>query len=93
MHLCRRDQADRQYPYLPPHHSKPKEIKKVFLIHLPPKSELAGARYGVTAGADLSEIFAVPANMKLHAIPVYELYDNAARYGPLFAGIPHILSK
>jgi cleavage and polyadenylation specificity factor subunit 5 len=31
--------------------------------------------------------------MKLHAIPVYELYDNAARYGPLFAGIPHILSK
>jgi hypothetical protein len=31
--------------------------------------------------------------MKLHAIPVFELYDNAARYGPLFAGIPHILSR
>ncbi|KAI9637630.1 Cleavage/polyadenylation specificity factor subunit 5 [Dioszegia hungarica] len=64
------------YPYLPPQHTHPKEIKKVFMVELPPK-----------------KIFAVPANMKLHAIPVYELYDNAARYGPLFAGIPHILSK
>jgi hypothetical protein len=31
--------------------------------------------------------------MKLHAIPVYEFYDNAARYGPQFAGIPYFLSK
>lgn len=39
------------------------------------------------------ETFAVPANMKLHAIPIFEFYDNAARYGPQFAGIPYILSK
>ncbi|WWC93373.1 hypothetical protein V866_000207 [Kwoniella sp. B9012] len=40
-----------------------------------------------------NKTFAVPVNMKLHAIPVYEFYDNAARYGPQFAGIPYILSK
>jgi hypothetical protein len=30
--------ADEQYPYLPAHITKPKEIKKLFLVHLPPKS-------------------------------------------------------
>ncbi|WVQ72030.1 hypothetical protein IAR50_001574 [Cryptococcus sp. DSM 104548] len=40
-----------------------------------------------------SKTFAVPANMKLHAIPIFEFYDNATRYGPQFAGIPHILSR
>ncbi|AFR96716.2 cleavage and polyadenylation specificity factor subunit 5 [Cryptococcus neoformans C23] len=40
-----------------------------------------------------NKTFAVPANMKLHAIPVFEFYDNAARYGPQFAGIPYILSR
>ncbi|WVF67477.1 hypothetical protein IAT40_002233 [Kwoniella sp. CBS 6097] len=40
-----------------------------------------------------NKTFAVPVNMKLHAIPIYEFYDNAARYGPQFAGIPYILSK
>ncbi|WWC63524.1 uncharacterized protein I303_106127 [Kwoniella dejecticola CBS 10117] len=41
----------------------------------------------------INKTFAVPVNMKLHAIPIQEFYDNAARYGPQFAGIPHILSK
>lgn len=43
--------------------------------------------------ADSTERIAVPQNMKLHAIPVYEFYDNAARYGPQFAGLPYLLSK
>lgn len=48
----------------------------------------------VSCGADEpAEIFAVPNNMKLHAIPVYEFYDNASRYGPQFAGLPYLLSK
>ena len=42
---------------------------------------------------DVAETFAVPANMKLHAIPIFEFYDNAARYGPQAAGIPYLLSK
>ncbi|TEB14010.1 hypothetical protein FA13DRAFT_1782691 [Coprinellus micaceus] len=29
-----------------------------------------------------NEVLAVPKNMKLLAIPLFELYDNAARYGP-----------
>ena len=39
------------------------------------------------------ETFGVPLNMKLHAIPVFEFYDNAARYGPQFAGLPYLFSK
>ncbi len=29
-----------------------------------------------------TEVLAVPKNMKLLAIPLFELYDNAARYVP-----------
>lgn len=68
-------------------------MKKVFIVHLPPKSELRRSELRLPYQLTNVEVFAVPVNMKLHAIPVYELYDNAARYGPLFAGIPHILSQ
>jgi len=37
--------------------------------------------------------FAVPSNLKLLAVPLFELYDNAARYGPIIAGLPLMLSK
>ena len=36
---------------------------------------------------------ASPKNMKLLAIPLFELYDNAARYGPQLSAIPHLLSR
>ncbi|TIB72129.1 cleavage and polyadenylation specificity factor, 25 kDa subunit [Wallemia mellicola] len=39
------------------------------------------------------KVFAVPRNMKLLAIPVFELYDNSGRYGPQLAAIPHLLSR
>ncbi|KAK4058029.1 hypothetical protein OIO90_000768 [Microbotryomycetes sp. JL221] len=44
---------------------------------------------------DLPEhaIFHVPKNMKLVALPLFELYDNAIRYGPTLAAVPHLLSK
>ncbi|KAL4066572.1 cleavage and polyadenylation specificity factor 25 kDa subunit [Scleroderma citrinum] len=38
-------------------------------------------------------VLAVPKNMKLLAIPLFELYDNAARYGPQLSAIPHLLSR
>ncbi|KAK4054909.1 hypothetical protein OIV83_000833 [Microbotryomycetes sp. JL201] len=38
-------------------------------------------------------VFNVPKNMKLVALPLFELYDNAIRYGPALAAIPHLLSK
>jgi len=39
------------------------------------------------------EILSVPKNMKLLAVPLFELYDNAQRYGPQLSAIPHLLSR
>jgi cleavage and polyadenylation specificity factor subunit 5 len=64
------------YPFLPPHVSRPKELKKLYLIHLPKE-----------------KLLSVPKNMKLLAVPLFELYDNTARYGPQLSAIPHYLSK
>ncbi|KAL9939646.1 hypothetical protein V8E36_001463 [Tilletia maclaganii] len=64
------------YPYVPPHISKPKECKKMFLVGIPPNT-----------------VIAVPKNMKLLAVPLFELYDNAARYGPQLSALPHLLSR
>ncbi|KAG8912189.1 hypothetical protein FRC00_005070 [Tulasnella sp. 408] len=72
------------YPYVPPHVTKPKECKKLFMVQMPEK-----------------KVLAVPKNMKLLAIPLFELYDNAARYvvslllgyGPQLSAIPHLLSR
>lgn len=82
----------RQYPYLPPHVSEPKEIKKLYLVELPPSSQLQ-CPCRCHRQADSAETFAVPANMKLIAIPIMEFYDNAARYGPQFAGLPYVLGR
>lgn len=38
------------------------------------------------------KVMAIPKNMKLLAVPLFELYDNAQRYGPQLAIIPHLLS-
>lgn len=35
----------------------------------------------------------VPRNMRLVAVPLYELYDNMARYGPVISSIPQLLSR
>ncbi|KAG8935276.1 hypothetical protein FRC01_003026 [Tulasnella sp. 417] len=77
------------YPYVPPHVTKPKECKKLFMVQMPEKSAYQsqrdfvcsqlGGSLRVTFDASL-EVLAVPKNMKLLAIPLFELYDNAARY-------------
>jgi cleavage and polyadenylation specificity factor subunit 5 len=64
------------YPYIPPHITNPKEIKKIFLVQLPQK-----------------QTFAIPKNMKLLAVPLFELYDNVNRYGNLICSLPVALSK
>lgn len=38
-------------------------------------------------------LFAVPKNLSLVAVPLFELLDNSSRYGPLIASIPHLLSR
>ncbi|MED6211341.1 Pre-mRNA cleavage factor Im subunit 2 [Stylosanthes scabra] len=40
-----------------------------------------------------TEYFAVPQNLKLLAVPFFELYDNAQRYGTIISKIPHQLSR
>lgn len=35
----------------------------------------------------------MPKNMKLLAVPLFELYDNTQRYGPQLSAIPHYLSR
>lgn len=42
---------------------------------------------------DIAEVLSVPKNMKLLAVPLFELYDNTARYGPQLSAIPHLLSR
>ena len=37
--------------------------------------------------------FAVPKNLKLLAVPIFELYGNPSKYGPEIASIPHLLSN
>lgn len=37
--------------------------------------------------------FAVPSNLKLLAVPLFELYDNPGRYGPSIAALPVALSR
>ncbi|CAD6889092.1 unnamed protein product [Tilletia controversa] len=44
-------------------------------------------------GIPPNKVIAVPKNMKLLAVPLFELYDNAARYGPQLSALPHLLSR
>ena len=37
--------------------------------------------------------FAVPKNLKLLAVPLFELFDNTQRYGHVIAAIPQNLSR
>ncbi|GAA5834334.1 hypothetical protein JCM9279_004287 [Rhodotorula babjevae] len=40
-----------------------------------------------------SRILTVPKNQKIVALPLFELYDNAVRYGPQLASLPALLSR
>ncbi|PYH48500.1 cleavage and polyadenylation specificity factor subunit 5 [Aspergillus saccharolyticus JOP 1030-1] len=87
------------YPFLPGHVTRPKECKKLYFIQLPKKSEshpTARARISLSstvAHSSILEVLSVPKNMKLLAVPLFELYDNTARYGPQLSAIPHLLSR
>lgn len=39
------------------------------------------------------QVFAVPRNMKMIAVPLFELYDNSSRYGSQSASLPLQLSR
>jgi cleavage and polyadenylation specificity factor subunit 5 len=64
------------YPYVPPHITRPKECKKMYLVQLPEKRSLY-----------------VPMNMKLVAVPLFELFTNHQKYGNQVSSIPLYLSR
>jgi len=35
----------------------------------------------------------IPTNLQLVAVPLYELYDNAANFGPVVAAIPQMIAR
>jgi cleavage and polyadenylation specificity factor subunit 5 len=83
------------YPFIPAHVTRPKECKKLYFIQLPRSSTSAipqTLNLLLITGDD-SEVLSVPKNMKLLAVPLFELYDNTARYGPQLSAIPHLLSR
>jgi cleavage and polyadenylation specificity factor subunit 5 len=72
------------YPFIPAHVTRPKECKKMYLIQLPKKSRFHCERA-------YEGMLSVPKNMKLLAVPLFELYDNTARYGPQLSVYLHVL--
>jgi cleavage and polyadenylation specificity factor subunit 5 len=90
-----------QYPYIPPHITKPKEHKKLFLVQLQEK----GMAFFFPLLAWIFELFnkhnicsslalfAVPKNYKLVAAPLFELYDNSQGYGPIISSLPQTMSR
>lgn len=86
------------YPFVPAHVTRPKECKKLYVIKLPESSKsscnylLPGAIRPLTC-YPTTEVLSVPKNMKLLAVPLFELYDNSQRYGPQLSAIPHLLSR
>jgi cleavage and polyadenylation specificity factor subunit 5 len=95
------------YPFIPAHVTRPKECKKLYFIQLPrsstfapftfPSVHLFDCRRGLISRGRMAncqtEVLSVPKNMKLLAVPLFELYDNTARYGPQLSAIPHLLSR
>jgi cleavage and polyadenylation specificity factor subunit 5 len=65
------------YPYIPAHVSEPKELRTLFLVHLPSECVLA----------------VTEPNTELIAVPLFDLYENASKYGALIASIPQLLSR
>jgi cleavage and polyadenylation specificity factor subunit 5 len=81
------------YPFIPAHVTRPKECKKLYFIQLPRSSKLEQYPDSLHSVNIKLEVLSVPKNMKLLAVPLFELYDNTARYGPQLSAIPHLLSR
>jgi cleavage and polyadenylation specificity factor subunit 5 len=81
------------YPFIPAHVTRPKECKKLYFIQLPRSSTLNTPNLIKPFTDNIAEVLSVPKNMKLLAVPLFELYDNTARYGPQLSAIPHLLSR
>lgn len=67
------------YPYVPPHVSVEgvKEVRSIYLVHM-----------------DKSITFQCPyTNVELVPVPLFDLYDNAMKYGPHIVALPVAISR
>lgn len=67
------------YPYVPPHipTTNVKEVRSIFLVHLEPTVYFHLYRE----------------DTELVAVPLFELYENTGKYGPILASLPVLLSR
>jgi cleavage and polyadenylation specificity factor subunit 5 len=83
------------YPYVPPHITRPKETRRIFVVHLPEKCYFAArpcAPWRVLSPALKFPFSQVPKNLKLLAVPLFELFQNE-RYGSVIGSVPQVLSR
>jgi cleavage and polyadenylation specificity factor subunit 5 len=76
------------YPYCPPHVTRPMEVRTIFLIHVLDvfSAASAGGLRLVTGGG-------YDGQMELVAVPLFELMDNAGKYGIVASSIPYVVSR
>ncbi|KAG5476333.1 hypothetical protein LSCM1_04035 [Leishmania martiniquensis] len=67
------------YPYVPAHiaASSVREVRTIHLVHLEPTVYFSVVQEGV----------------ELVAAPLFDLYDNSGKYGPIIANLPVLLSR
>ncbi|KPA86732.1 hypothetical protein ABB37_00816 [Leptomonas pyrrhocoris] len=67
------------YPYVPPHitSGSVREVRTLFLVHLEPTVFFSMMQEGV----------------ELVAAPLFDLYENTGKYGPMVASLPVLLSR
>ncbi|CAC9495843.1 conserved hypothetical protein [Leishmania infantum JPCM5] len=67
------------YPYVPAHIAagSVREVRAIYLVHLEPTVYFSMVQEGV----------------ELVAAPLFDLYENASKYGPIIASLPALLSR
>ena len=83
------------YPYVPAHVSRPKECARVWLVSMPDSGTFAVARSPEQGTvANVAGLNKPSANEDaIVAVPLFEVYENAAKYGSMVAAIPHMVSR
>lgn len=74
---CRPNFDRPMYPYVPAHVTEPKEVRTLHVVHMPLESVLTVAE----------------SDTELIAVPLFDLHENAAKYGALIASLPHTLAR
>jgi hypothetical protein len=96
--LWHRPSFDRpMYPYIPPHVTQVKETRTIFLIHVTMQDITSGGLMLNVGGGGSNRRGGGSSTsnqqMELVAVPLFELFDNAGKYGVVASGIPHAVSR